>query len=126
MTWSITPPVCCEFAPFSISQFLLATSMACSPCTSSPTPRRHEEDPGCRQSMQPSWSKGERRNPKMTTFSVLIRPVRREDASDLQTNCFSRNTLEEVQQQIESSLAGMANGQGVHLVAEVDGMVVGS
>jgi len=62
----------------------------------------------------------------MPTSSVIIRPVRREDAADLQANCFSRNTLEDVQQQIEGSLAGMANGQWLHLVAEVDGIVVGS
>ncbi len=62
----------------------------------------------------------------MSLPSVIIRPVRREDAVDLQANCFSRNTLEEVQQQVEESLASMADGQGLHLVAEVDEMVVGS
>ncbi len=35
------------------------------------------------------------------TSSVIIRPVRGEDTADLQANCFSRNTLEEVQQQKE-------------------------
>jgi hypothetical protein len=49
----------------------------------------------------------ERRDPHMSTSSVMICPVRREDAADLQTNCFSRNTLEEVQQHIEGSLAGI-------------------
>ena len=62
----------------------------------------------------------------MSLPSVIIRPVRREDAVDLQANCFSRNTLEEVQQQVESSLATMADGQWLHLVAEVDEIVVGS
>lgn len=62
----------------------------------------------------------------MSLPSVIIRLVRREDAVDLQTNCFSRNTLEEVQQQIEESLASMADGQWLHLVAQVDAMVVGS
>jgi GNAT superfamily N-acetyltransferase len=62
----------------------------------------------------------------MLTSSVIIRPVRSEDTADLQANCFSRNTLIEVQQQIEGSLAGMADGQWLHLVAEVDGIVVGS
>ncbi len=33
----------------------------------------------------------------MSTPSVIIRPVHHEDA-DLQENCFSRNTLEEVHQ----------------------------
>jgi GNAT superfamily N-acetyltransferase len=62
----------------------------------------------------------------MSPPSVIIRCVRREDAADLQANCFSRNTLIEVQQQIEGSLAGMAEDQWLHLVAEVDGTVVGS
>lgn len=62
----------------------------------------------------------------MPTPSVIIRPVRREDAADLQTNCFSRNTLTEVRQQIESNLTSMAEDQWFHLVAEVDGTVVGS
>lgn len=56
----------------------------------------------------------------MSSPSVVIRRVRREDATDLQENCFSRNTLIEVQQQIEGSLAGMADGQWLHLMAEVD------
>ncbi len=62
----------------------------------------------------------------MSTSSVLIRPVHREDAADLQANCFSRNTLSEVQQQIENSLANMAHDLWLHLVAEVEGIVVGS
>ncbi|TMB80432.1 MAG: hypothetical protein E6J48_10395, partial [Chloroflexi bacterium] len=62
----------------------------------------------------------------MSTPSVIIRPVRREDAADLQENCFSRNTLEEVQQQIEGSLIDFSRGHSLHLVAEVDGTVVGS
>ena len=62
----------------------------------------------------------------MACSSVLIRRVRREDAPDLQTYCFSRNQLDDVQQQIERSLAGMAENRWLHLVAEVDGIVVGS
>jgi len=62
----------------------------------------------------------------MSTPSVIIRPVRREDAADLQENCFSLNTLEEVQQQIEGSLIDFSRGHSLHLVAEVDGTVVGS
>lgn len=62
----------------------------------------------------------------MARSSVLIRRVRREDAPDLQANCFSRNRLDDVQQQIERSLAGMAENRWLHLVAEVDGTVVGS
>lgn len=62
----------------------------------------------------------------MSPSPVIIRRVRREDAADLQANCFSRNRLFEVQQHIENSLAGMANDQWLHLVAEVYGIVVGS
>src|SRR6266542_1912087 len=62
----------------------------------------------------------------MSPPSVIIRHVRREDATNLLATCFSRNRLEKVQQHIEGSLAGMAEGQGLHLVAEVDGVVVGS
>ncbi|MFL5698294.1 MAG: GNAT family N-acetyltransferase [Ktedonobacteraceae bacterium] len=62
----------------------------------------------------------------MSTPSVTIRPVHREDAADLQANCFSRNTLEEVQQQIESLLDDFARGQAMRLVAEVDGSVIGN
>ena len=62
----------------------------------------------------------------MSSSPVIIRRVRGEDAADLQTNCFSRNTLIEVQQHIDNSLASMANGQWLHLIAEVDGIVVGS
>jgi GNAT superfamily N-acetyltransferase len=67
-----------------------------------------------------------RRYPKMSTPSVIIRPVRREDATDLQINCFSQNRLIEVQQQIEGLLADFARGQALRLVAEVDGSVFGS
>lgn len=41
----------------------------------------------------------------MTRSSVLIRWIRRGDATDLQANCFLRNRLDEVQQQIERGVA---------------------
>ena len=62
----------------------------------------------------------------MSTPSVMIRPIRRGDAANLQANCFSGNTLEEVRQQIESLLDDLAGGHTLRLVAEVDGTVVGS
>ena len=62
----------------------------------------------------------------MSIPPVTIRPVQREDAADLQANCFSRNTLEEVQQQIESLLDDFARGQALRLVAEVEGTVIGN
>lgn len=62
----------------------------------------------------------------MSTPSVTIRPVRREDAADLQANCFSRNTLEEVQQQIENLLDDFTRCQALRLVAEVEGTVAGN
>ena len=60
------------------------------------------------------------------TSPIIIRRVRREDVADLQANCFSRNHLFEVQQHIEGSLAEMRENRWLHLVAEVDGMAVGS
>src|SRR5205085_7281202 len=62
----------------------------------------------------------------MSPSPVIIRRVRGEDVADLQANCFSRNTLIEVQQHIENTLAHIANDRWLHLVAEVDGIVVGS
>jgi GNAT superfamily N-acetyltransferase len=56
----------------------------------------------------------------------MIRRVRREDAADLQANCFSGNTLEEVRQQVETLLNEPALRHALRLVAEVDGSVVGS
>jgi acetyltransferase len=58
--------------------------------------------------------------------SIIIRPVAREDAADLRENCFSMNTLEEVQERVENTIQMLEEGTGVRFVAEVDGMVVGT
>lgn len=57
---------------------------------------------------------------------AIIRPVRPEDAVDLRENCFSANTLEEIEADIEQRVEAFAQGILVHLVAEVDGTVVGT
>ena len=57
---------------------------------------------------------------------AIIRPVRPEDAADLRENCFSANALEEIEADIEQRIEAFAQGVLVHLVAEVDGTVVGT
>ena len=37
----------------------------------------------------------------MNSENITVRPVGREDAADLRENCFSMNTLEEVEEQIQ-------------------------
>ena len=58
--------------------------------------------------------------------NVVVRPVEGGDAQDLRQHCFSRNTLDEVAAQIASSVEMHAAQQGVQLVAEVDGAVIGT
>ena len=62
----------------------------------------------------------------MTNEMITIRPVEREDAADLQENCLSMNTLEEVKERVENSIQMSEDGSGVRFVAEVDGLVVGT
>ncbi len=61
----------------------------------------------------------------MQSSTVTIRPVRLDDAIHVRENCFSMNTLEQVQSQIAANLQAFAEGKIVQLVAEVDGIVVG-
>ena len=56
----------------------------------------------------------------------IIRPVRPEDAVDLRENCFSANTLKEIQTDIAQRVKAFEEGVLVHLVAEVEGTVVGT
>jgi GNAT superfamily N-acetyltransferase len=58
--------------------------------------------------------------------NTIIRPVRPEDAVDLRENCFSANTLEEIEADIQQRVEAFAQGIQVQLVAEVDGTVVGT
>ena len=62
----------------------------------------------------------------MAEGSIIIRPVEQDDTHDLRENCFSANTLEQVQGRIAENQKAMAEGTEVHLVAEVDGVVVGT
>ena len=58
--------------------------------------------------------------------NILIRPVRTEDAEQLRENCFSANTLREVEERIADSIVAAEAETQVLLVAEVDGVVVGT
>ncbi len=62
----------------------------------------------------------------MHDLKVVIRPVKPDDAAQVRENCFSMNTLEQVQARIEAGLQVFQQGNGVRLVAEVNGMVVGT
>src|ERR671927_137814 len=57
---------------------------------------------------------------------VVVRPVRVEDAAELQANCFPRSELDEVRARLEQNLAEARANRYVHLVAEDDGHVVGT
>jgi len=57
---------------------------------------------------------------------IIIRLVQPSDAAMLHDNCFVMNTLEEVEERIKSNLESYAAGEMIHLVAEVDGVVVGN
>ncbi|MHB9025228.1 MAG: GNAT family N-acetyltransferase [Armatimonadota bacterium] len=57
---------------------------------------------------------------------LIIRVVREDDAESLWENIFSRNTLNEVKERITGNLRAQAAEQMIHLVAEVDGHVVGN
>jgi GNAT superfamily N-acetyltransferase len=57
---------------------------------------------------------------------VIVRPVEFKDAEQLRENCFSANTLAEVEADVVERIQGFEQGRLVHLVAEVDGIVVGT
>ncbi len=61
----------------------------------------------------------------MQTSDVVIRAVRADDAAQLRDNCFSANTLEEVQEHIAQNLKAATEGKSVQLVAVVDGVPIG-
>ena len=58
--------------------------------------------------------------------TVSVRPIELADAKDLQSNCFPGNALEEVESGIQESLDKARRKDGIQLVAEVDGKVVGT
>jgi GNAT superfamily N-acetyltransferase len=60
--------------------------------------------------------------------NTIIRPVEPGDAKDLRENCFSANTIEQVEARIAANRKAIEQGTEMHLVAEVaegDGGVVG-
>lgn len=61
----------------------------------------------------------------MQNNGVTIRPVRAEDAAQLRDNCFSANTLQEVQDHIAQNLKAAAEGKSLQLVAVVDAAPIG-
>jgi ribosomal protein S18 acetylase RimI-like enzyme len=62
----------------------------------------------------------------MSDRECTVRPVRSDDAQDLRENCFSANTLAEVEERIAESLQAAEEGTQVLFVAEVGGVVVGT
>jgi len=62
----------------------------------------------------------------MSDESLVIRLVKLTDAQQLRDNCFSMNTLEQIQDLIRQNLAAFEEGKCVHLVAEVAGEVIGT
>jgi GNAT superfamily N-acetyltransferase len=63
--------------------------------------------------------KEEDMNVSKTTDPIVVRPVRPEDAVQLRENCFSMNTLAEVEADIAERVEAFEAGTQVHLVAEV-------
>jgi len=57
---------------------------------------------------------------------IVVRVVRPDDATMLQSNCFVRNTVEETAAQVDGNLQGYAEGEVIPLVAEAGGVVVGN
>ncbi|GEM_PF-1201266 len=55
-----------------------------------------------------------------------IRLVTFDDVLSLRENCFSMNTVEQIQELVEKNLAVFADGKGVQLVATVGGVVIGT
>ena len=62
----------------------------------------------------------------MCSEPIIVRPVRLSDAPGVRENCFSMNTVEQVQSRIEANLQTQEQGNGVQLAAEIDGIVVGT
>lgn len=57
---------------------------------------------------------------------VVIRPVTLKDAAQLQANCFSAASVEEVREALNNTLAATAGGKELQLVAVMDDQVIGS
>jgi GNAT superfamily N-acetyltransferase len=59
----------------------------------------------------------------MSNYSdtIIVRPVKPEDAAQLRENCFSMNTLAEIESDIAERIKAFEEGTLVHLVAEIQG-----
>lgn len=62
----------------------------------------------------------------MSDHAVTIRPVTQTDAAQVRENCYSMNTLEQIQGLIEANLQKTTQGNLIQLVAELDGQVIGT
>ncbi len=62
----------------------------------------------------------------MRRASVVVRPVELRDVQHLRDHCFSVNTTDDVRARVEGAVHRHETGQGIQLVAEVDGRVVGT
>ena len=62
----------------------------------------------------------------MKNSGAVSRPVRIEDAEDLQRNILSRNTVEEVKDRIDFYLGCYNKGIGIQIIAEIDGEAIAS
>ncbi len=62
----------------------------------------------------------------METKDIVVRVVRLSDVPQLQLNCFSANTTDQLNQIVRGNLDGYAKGDCIPLVAEVGGVVIGS
>lgn len=69
-----------------------------------------------------SYVKGEI---KMVELSIVVRMIELSDVNDLWENVFSRNTPEEIRARIQRDLDGYDDKTQFHVVAEVNGVVVG-
>lgn len=57
---------------------------------------------------------------------LTIRPVTMSDGAQLQANCFSAVSVEQVQDAIRATLAAAVDGKELQLVAEIGGLVIGA
>lgn len=62
----------------------------------------------------------------MNDANVIIRMISMDDVKDMWENCFSRNTPEEIKERIQRDLDGFEDRTHFHVVAEVNGVVVGT
>jgi len=58
--------------------------------------------------------------------AITVRPVQPQDAAQLRDNCFSSNTLAQVEERIARNVQAYRERSEVHLVAEVEGVVAGT